>query len=979
MSGACPQEHELAELAEGRAGTNAPALRAHIDECDDCRVALARLLVRVPGTAAGVEPVAGRYRLLRPIGKGGMGEVHEAWDLNLERRVALKTLVARGSDRDDAELRIARLVRESKSMARLRHPNVVAVHDAGVWQGQAFVVMELVDGETLRAWCNTVEPRPWPEVLAMFVGAGRGLQAANARGIVHRDFKPDNVLVGEGAAPASATHVGGDELRAQVTDFGLARWLDDRGEPLGTTTLPVLPQLDATVDDSGSLTQTGTAVGTPAYMAPEQFRGRDVDARADVWAFCVSLYEALSGRRPFAGASPRAIFDAQRRGARDEPLRAANVPRWLREATMAGLRFDPDERPRDMTAMLRMLRPPAARSRWVLRAAGLAVLGLAAGGAVLAGTQRSDPCADADPLADVYAEPARVDIAAGAAGAALAPRLDRWALAWREAWGSACAARPEDREAGLRRACLVGQRGAFAAVVERARTGELDALGVEKGLPRIRECAADRDLALLRPEPDDPELAQRVLELRTELEELNGLQHAGEARDLDTRVAAAVAKARQIGFRPLEAEALYAEGLQHSVNGRPLEARTTLVDAAQAASGAGHDSTAAFAWIALVELEADELHDFDRGHEYADNAVATIDRLAGSSAVEQLQTNLAFSYGKLLWQQGRIADAKAEFRRGEALARRSTPELLDSMLEGLAVVLEDEGALDEALKVHTELAQTRIAQLGEDHPLMVISYANLAGTYAVLGQEALALEYAQKATAVAERSGGEHHPNYAMALHNEGELLRELGRYDEALARLYQAQRIYEATAGPESFRVASTIMHEAGALQGLGRLDESIALMRRALELFERQQSPRESANARMNLADVLRERGRAADALPHARAAVEVLDEQAAQSPEAAYAHIVLGEVELELGHPREAMPALQRGLAWCEQGEFLPYETALAKYLLARALVGTGGERREIVALLDAAEQQWTEAPPPWAPRRRELAELRRELAL
>ncbi|HWB75232.1 MAG TPA: serine/threonine-protein kinase [Nannocystaceae bacterium] len=959
---ACPQEHELVELAEGRAGDRAIDLRAHIDECDDCRVVLARSMMRgsVPARAE-LEPVAGRYRLVRPIGKGGMGEVHEAWDLNLERRVALKMLVPRGSDRDDAERRIARLVRESKSMARLRHPNVVAVHDAGVWEGQAFVVMELVDGETLRVWCQ--RERSWQEVVAMFVAAGRGLQAANARGIVHRDFKPDNVLIGEAAVGPEGTHAGGEYLRAQVTDFGLARWLEEGAEPITLQAVPTAQPFP----DSGSLTQTGTAVGTPAYMAPEQFRGHDVDARADVFAFCVSLYEALCGRRPFAGGSPRAIFDAQRVGANDEHLRAAAVPRWLRDAVLAGLAFDPAARPRDMTAMLRLLRPPAARSRKLVTAAGLAVVALAAGGAVWAGARTNDPCRDHDALAQVWNADARART-----DDALAQRFDRWASGWQEAWASACAS--TDAEAGLRRSCLIGQRSAFVAMVEHAGKGELEVIAVEKGLPRLRDCAVDRDLALLRPEPDDPELAERVEVVRRDIEEIVGLQYAGQARDLDERVAAALASARQLGFRPLEAEALHAQGLQHLHNGRPLESRAALVEAAQVASASGHDSSAAISWVALVDLESDELHDLDRGHEYAANARAAIERLTGSSAVDELRCDLMFSYGKLLWQEGRTAEAKVQFREGQVLAQRVDPEMVDSMLEGLAVVLDDEGELDEGLKVHLELAQRRIERLGADHPVLVTSYANIASTYAMTGQIDRALEYAQKATAVAERSSGERHPNYALALHNEGELLRMAGRYDDALARLRQAEKLFEATSGPESFRVASAIMHEAGVLQNQGRFDESIALMRRSLELLDRIEAGRDTANAKMNLADVLREAGRPADALPYARAAVEELDKESQGSPEGAYGHIVLAEILLELGHADQAIPLLERAIEWCEQGNFLPHEIGLAKFVLARALDRPGGDRARIGELLDAAERAWRDAPAPWDPRRRQLAELR-----
>jgi tetratricopeptide (TPR) repeat protein len=247
------------------------------------------------------------------------------------------------------------------------------------------------------------------------------------------------------------------------------------------------------------------------------------------------------------------------------------------------------------------------------------------------------------------------------------------------------------------------------------------------------------------------------------------------------------------------------------------------------------------------------------------------------------------------------------------------------------------------------------------------------------GQIDRALEYAQKATAVAERSSGERHPNYALALHNEGELLRMAGRYDDALARLRQAEKLFEATSGPESFRVASAIMHEAGVLQNMGRLDESIALMRRSLELLDRIQAGRDIANAKMNLADVLREADRPADALPYARAAVEELDQESQGSPEGAYGHIVLAEILLDLGHADQAIPLLERAIAWCEAGNFLPHEIGLAKLVLARALDQQGGDRARVALLLGAAEQAWVDAPAPWASRRRELAELRKSRSI
>ena len=234
----------------------------------------------VPAAAASI----GRFAVLGPVGAGGMGQVFSAYDPQLDRRVALKLLHGHG---DPVER--ARLVREAQALARLAHPNVVAVHEVGAHEGHVFVAMEFVEGTTLREWMDT---HPAAEgsterrvrALEILLDAGRGIQAAHAAGLVHRDVKPRNILVG-------------NDGRVRVVDFGLARSGVGDPDELATTGRPDAPDpLEASHDDrSGSgtllaapLTQTGKVVGTPAYMAPEQFRRGPVDPAADQFAFCVT-------------------------------------------------------------------------------------------------------------------------------------------------------------------------------------------------------------------------------------------------------------------------------------------------------------------------------------------------------------------------------------------------------------------------------------------------------------------------------------------------------------------------------------------------------------------------------------------------------------------------------------------------------------------------------------------------------------------
>ncbi len=224
----------------------------------------------------GAGMMVGRYRLLTAIGRGGFGVVFEAVDTELGRRIALKLL---GSQRR-GEAAEARLMREAQAMARLSHPNVITVYDVGSFDGGVFIAMELVDGGTLAGWL--AQPRPWRRVVELFLRAGRGLAAAHRAGLVHRDFKPENVLVGR------------DE-QVRVTDFGVARMTDAAGDAGAAT------GGDARV--APSLTRSGALLGTPAYMAPEQMDGAGSDARADLFSFCVALWEALYGARPFRGAT----------------------------------------------------------------------------------------------------------------------------------------------------------------------------------------------------------------------------------------------------------------------------------------------------------------------------------------------------------------------------------------------------------------------------------------------------------------------------------------------------------------------------------------------------------------------------------------------------------------------------------------------------------------------------------------------------
>ena len=470
----------------------------------------------------------GRYVVLEPIGSGGMGTVYAAYDPRLDRKVALKIL-HRSSDSSTA----AATVREAQTLARLAHPNVVAVHDVGDADGRVFVAMEFVEGSDLRRFV-TDPPRPWTELVPLFVAAGRGLAAAHAVGIVHGDFKPENVRVGV-------------DGRVRVLDFGLARLREDPGST------------DSAPADLGVGPRLRRATGTPPYMAPEQFASGLVDTRTDVFALCATLYEALWGARPFPGRSAAQIVFRQQLGEAARPERG-KVPRAIVEAVLRGLRRDPAERFGSMDALLAALdRHAHPRRRMIVVTAVVGVLAVA----ITSGVWARDRCADAGhDAARVWRGDTRSQLrqaldAEPDHGDHLISALDDYADHWRAAREDACAAfrvRGEDSEDTftLRTTCLDRRLTTFAATVGtlvHERTSAASRYAAES-LPDIAACEDVDTLQRFPRPPDDPELRGTIAAVLDELALAWGVFGAGTStRDSPTRAGLSSAPVRS-GIAP---------------------------------------------------------------------------------------------------------------------------------------------------------------------------------------------------------------------------------------------------------------------------------------------------------------------------------------------------------------------------------------------------------------------------------------------
>jgi hypothetical protein len=354
----CLTDEEIQALSEGRAdGAARERGERHLDECGECRRVLAAVFEdTAPASNGEVEAGAlrassvlppgtrlSRYVLGELVGAGGMGLVYAAEDPELRRRVAIK-LLRPGLDESAAHR--VRFLREARAMAQLTHPNVVTVYDVGTAGEQSFVVMELVRGGTLREWLR--QPRAVSEVLAVFLRAGQGLAAAHAAGLVHRDFKPENVLLSE-------------DGRVLVSDFGLARSLS-RQEWSNVSHADGVPKL----------------LGTPLYMSPEQLRGEAATVQSDVFAFSVALYAALHGKPPFWGETLRELLEAIERGVPQDTRPRWRVSGRLMRLLRQGLREDPAARPQ-LSELLSLLGGAGfmAHQGWLTWAGGALLMGFA--------------------------------------------------------------------------------------------------------------------------------------------------------------------------------------------------------------------------------------------------------------------------------------------------------------------------------------------------------------------------------------------------------------------------------------------------------------------------------------------------------------------------------------------------------------------------------------------------------------------------
>ena len=826
-----------------------------------------------PGHEHPMPTQIGRYTVLKALGAGGMGVVYAAFDTDLDRKVAIKLLHNDGAAVGPETIGHSRLLREAQAMAKISHPNVLQVFEAGTHAGQVFLALELVEGSTLEAWLSA-EKRDWRSILATFLQAGRGLQAAHEVGLIHRDFKPENVLVDRAG-------------RVRVMDFGLAR---------ATGSIEHVPTASQELRSSSQLlrrlTLTGSVMGTPLYMAPEQHLGGATDPRTDEFAFCVALYEALYGQRPFAGDDLQTLDHNVISGEIREPPRERRVPVWLRKAVLRGLATDPGARFPDMTALLAELGrdPGAARRRWLLLAGGLALLLAGAWGFAAVQAARDQRCVDAGQLfVDTWGPPRAAGLEqafaatgrsyAAATAAKVAALLDARATAWVEQHNAACEAHERGEISAelldLQGACLERRRSETAALVDllgRADGEIVDkAVSAASALPSVAACA-DRSalLARVRP-PEDPAIAAEVLRLRGLLDQARAAQDAGKFKDGLTLIAPIAEAADTTGHRPLIAEVQHRLGELHSRASELDAAEPPLWSALWAAEASHHDEVAAASWTELL---------------------------------------------RVMVKQGRFPDATrwAE-RAGAAVARLGDPPLADARLANeLGSFALAEHKSEDAIGHYRRALELRRAALGPSHPDVASTLTNLGNALHDMDRfdEALATYY--EALALREATLGPDHPDVAVTLNNLGALHNTRGRGDEALAVLLRAQDIWARALGPDSPTLFNAGMNIANIYFAQDQRDRSLAVLEQLFARAERvlpQDHP-----LRLTLINNLGVQYLSGDDVvrgePLLRANVAAKERvYGLDHPEYAEALANLGNLEFRLGRADAARTALERAV--------------------------------------------------------------------
>jgi len=804
----------------------------------------------------------GRYIVLEPVGAGGMGLVWAAFDPTLNRKVALKFLRADGGWRNQA-----RLLREAQALARLSHPNVVAVHDVDTHHGRVFVAMELVVGQSLKAWLR--EPRSWREVLRALMEAGRGLAAAHRAGIIHRDVKPSNVLVGA-------------DGRARVSDFGLARAVEERelAGPAGEPGAEGKSADGSTREDATS--DEGYAVGTREYMSPEQAAAKQVDIRTDVFSFCVTAYEALCGVRPRAltpasgevtGGTPGTPGLPGSPGSHGSPGAPAQVKTWskvtagfqlsrlpaptkgrkppprLLRPLVRGLQAAADQRWPSMPPLLEAMERTARPLRpWHVAVAAVLLLG--AGSAVASRLTRDTCSTGAAEITAVWSatdRPALEEVFSGAApdepdtAVRVAGHLDAYVARWTAAHQDACEAMRRGRQGrrlgALRLACLETRRQEAASLVELLKQADEElvnrSVDAVLGLPGVSACAEVEALTAPIPPPDDGPVRQQIDRLSVQLAQVTAATVAAAPRALGD-AEALVVQAEQVGFAPLLAKALLYRGLLYDRAGRPADARDSYLRALTVAEVGHADEVRGWASACLAFSVGHYFGLYAEADRWLQQALAVLERTPARDTEVEARHLLA----QIRMEEGRLPEAlEALDRMAELVKQRGRTADPDRVryLAAYSNVLLELGRTEDAVRTMQEALSQTITLRGEQHPSTARVEYLLARVMVEAGRTTEARTHLERAAATWRRSDPRS-PNLLHAGDIRATILQVEGRYREALEEARRTQALRTKAGGTDQEVALSYTLANVGlALLGMKRPAEAVPPLERALSMQTR------------------------------------------------------------------------------------------------------------------------------------------------
>jgi len=905
---ACPGDDTITLFTCGQLdGAGKAEIEAHVAGCEHCKKLVGVLRHTMPHVAGSTTTAStlfaktfgllppgtaiGRYQIEGLVGAGGMGVVYAAHDPELDRKVALKLLYPRrrplGTQPGDSDLE-ERLRGESKAMARLKHPNVATIHDIGRYGDQLFLVLEYVAGGTLRAWVD--ERKSWETVLETFRSAGKGLAAAHATGIVHCDFKPDNVLIASDGHPV-------------VTDFGLAQLI-----------------AEARARDSAEQLATSTAsppvVGTPAYMAPERF---DATSRAhvqgDVFGFCVSLYEVLYGVRPFHGTTVAELAGSIATAEIPRPSQA--VPEWLHRVLVRGLSADLAVRHQTIDELLAELTPkPRRRLALWAAVAGVALLGGA--GAWMWLRPAAETCDPHRELAGIWDDVMRARVTGALAASPAQGRTLRAIDQYADAWSAVVCKQPASE---VQQRCMRSAKVELGAITHAiaeggpavAKRGDL----YVADLPAIEDCSGN---APTKPMPTDPALRGDVDKLRDQLAAAAALDIAAQFDAAKTKLDDLEPKAEKLGYRPLVAEikyerALNIEGISKSADVQAQAFR----DAAASAQASGHEVLAVRAWQSLA-TDAARSGDFTRGREYASYAQAALERIGGD---RRLEARLEIVRGNIDLHDGKLDVARKHFARASALTDDNPLSHIDA-LDGLARTDTEARKLTDALAEQLQILDLRRKLYTEDHPEIARSYTTLGNVTMLLGRSAESLDYYQKADATAQRVFGPDHPLIAFTAHNLGGILRDLHRPVEAETAYRRALAVGNNAFGPDHPNVAKTQQSLGMALFDQGKFADAVTELEHAVAIKRKAYGDDhvETLGAINDLGIALRGAGRFAEAIELAATAVAGFTKAyGPDHPEVGQALVAQGRTLAAAHRDKDAAASLDRAEAIFKHGESNP----------------------------------------------------------